>query len=323
MKIVFFDIPEKSWIEKIENLKNEFKDALLISNGDLKEIEDADGIVGGHISSEMISQSKKLKIIFVPWAGVNTLPWETIKKRNIMVSNNHANAKVVAERAIALSLAVMGRIVEYHNDLSRGIWHGFSAGDPQSGFWTSIRGKTCGIIGVGSIGREIAKLAKAFDCKVIGFKKRNVEKVDFVDEITLNLEEAVLKSDIVFVTLPLTPQTRGIINEKIISLMHGKFLVNVSRGPVIDEKALYDGIRTGTLRGAAIDTWYRYPDERNPATLPSSYPIHDFKNVVVSPHVGSLTYESVEEMIDATIENVRSYLKNGKPLDLVDPELMY
>ncbi len=323
MKIVFFDIPQKSWVEKVENLKNEFKDALLIPNGNLEEIKDADGIVSGHISSEMISKSKNLKIIFVPWAGVNTLPWDEIKKRNIMVSNNHGNAKIVAERALALALAVTGRVVEYHNDLSRGIWHGFSAGDPQSAFWTSIRGKTCGIIGVGSIGREIAKLVKAFDCKVIGFKKRNIEKIDFVDEISLNLEEVVSKSDIVFVTLPLTPQTRGIINERIISQMHGKFLINVSRGLVIDERALYDGIRKGILQGAAIDTWYRYPDDRSPATLPSAYPIHDFKNVVISPHVGSLTYEGVEEMIDATIENIRSYLKNGRPLDLVDPELMY
>ncbi|BBJ27455.1 2-hydroxyacid dehydrogenase [Athalassotoga saccharophila] len=323
MKIVFFDIPEKSWVKKIENLKKEFKDALFISNGDLEEIKDADGIVGGHISSEMISKAKNLKVIFVPWAGVNTLPWDEIKKRNVMVSNNHANAKIVAERALALALAVMGRVVEYHNDLSRGIWHGFSAGDPQSAFWTSIRGKTCGIIGVGSIGQEIAKLVKAFDCKVIGFKKRKIEKIDFIDEITLNLEEAVSKSDVIFVTLPLTPQTRGIINEKIISLMIGKFLINVSRGPVIDEKALYEGIRTKTLRGVAIDTWYRYPDEKNIATLPSAYPIHDFKNVVISPHVGSLTYEGVEEMINATIENVRSYLKNGRPLDIVDPELMY
>lgn len=324
MKIVFLDTFEESWTKKIEKLREEFRnDVLMITKKEnIDDIKDADGIVSGYISSEEISAARNLKIIFVPWAGVNTLPWEEIKKRNIMVSNNHANAKIVAERALALAFAVMGRVVEYHKDLQMGIWHGFSAGENEA-FWTSLRGKTCGIIGIGSIGQEIAKLLKAFDCKIIGFKKRRVEKLEFVDEITFDLENLILRSSVIFVALPLTPETHGIINQKIISKMHGKFLINISRGPVIDEKALYDGIKDGILKGAAIDTWYKYPNAQSPVTLPSAYPIHNFRNVVISPHVGSLTIEGVEEMIKATIENVKAYLKTGKPLSIVDIESMY
>jgi phosphoglycerate dehydrogenase-like enzyme len=328
MKIIFMNRLEESWIKKVEMLRDEFSNVEFVVPSNLEEarvsLKIADCVVGDRFSPEEILNAKNLKVIFVPWTGVNGLPWAEIKKRNIIVSNNHANAEVVAERALALTLALMGRIVEYHNDLSKGIWHGFSGGDGESAFWKSLRGKNCGLVGTGSIGREIAKLLKAFDCKTIGFKKqKSHEKIDFIDEITFDLDNLVSKSEVIFIALPLTPQTKGIINHDIISKMKGKFIVNISRGDIIDEKALYDGIKDGILAGAAIDTWYRYPSKETPATLPSSYPIHNFKNVVISPHVGSLTLEGVEGMVDATIDNIRSYLKDGKPLNVTNPELMY
>ncbi|MCL4407027.1 MAG: 2-hydroxyacid dehydrogenase [Thermotogae bacterium] len=328
MKIIFMNRLEEDWIKKVEALKNEFKDVeFIISQNPVeteKMLETADGAVGDRFSPDEISNAKNLKVIFVPWTGVNNLPWKEIKSRKVVVSNNHANAQIVAERAIALTLSLMGRIVEYHNDLAKGIWHGFSGGDAKNAFWTSLRGKSCGIGGMGGIGKEIAKLLKAFDCKTIGFKKQKThEKIDFFDEVTFDLENMISKSDIIFIALPLTPQTKGIINRDIISKMKGKFLVNVSRGDIIDEKALYDGIKDGILAGAAIDTWYRYPSKETPATLPSSYPIHNFKNVVISPHVGSLTVEGVEGMADATIDNIRSYIKTGKPVNVANADLMY
>ncbi len=328
MRIIFMNRLEEDWIKKVESLKREFENVEFIipqnHSEAIKLLETADGVVGDRFLPEEIERAKKLKVIFVPWTGVNNLPWEEIKKRNIIVSNNHANAQIVAERALALTLALMGRIVEYDNDLQKGIWHGFSGGDAKSAFWTSLRGKNCGIAGTGSIGTEIAKLLKAFDCKTIGFRKQKIhEKIDFFDEITFDLEEMVSKSDVVFIALPLTSQTKGIINHDIISKMKDKFLVNISRGDIIDEKSLYDGIKDGILAGAAIDTWYRYPSKDTPATLPSSYPIHNFKNVVISPHVGSLTIEGVESMLNATIDNIRSYIKNGKPLNVANPDLMY
>ncbi len=319
---------EAGWVEKLEALRTEFKDVEFAIPRDhseaLKLLETADGVVGDRFLPCEIEKAKNLKIIFVPWTGVNNLPWEEIRKRNIIVSNNHSNAKIVAERALALTLALMGRVVEYNNDLQKGIWHGFSGGDAESAFWTSLRSKNCGIVGTGGIGKEIAKLLKAFDCKTIGFKKQKVhEKIDFFDEITFDLEETVSKSDVVFIALPLTPQTKGIINHDIISKMKDKILVNVSRGDIIDEKSLYDGLKDGILAGAAIDTWYRYPSKDMPVTLPSSYPIHNFKNVVISPHVGSLTIEGVEGMLNATIENIRSYIKSGEPINVANPDLMY
>lgn len=328
MKIIFMNRLEQEWIKALENLRLEFKNVEFLIPSDQFEfqtiLESADAVVGDRFSSEDILNAKNLKVIFVPWTGVNTLPWKAIKERHIIVSNNHANAEVVAERAIALILSLMGRIVEYHNDLSKGIWHGFSGGDAEGAFWTSLRNKNCGIVGTGSIGREIAKLLKAFNCKTIGFKKQKTsEKIDFIDEITFDLEYLVSKSDAVFIALPLTAQTKGIINQNIISRMEDKFLVNISRGDIIDEKALYDGIKDGILAGAAIDTWYRYPTKALPATLPSAYPIHNFKNVIVSPHVGSLTIEGVEGMIDATIDNIRSYIRDGKPINVANPDLMY
>jgi len=91
--------------------------------------------------------------------------------------------------------------------------------------------------------------------------------------------------------LPLTKETHHLINKEIISQMQGKFLVNVGRGQIIEEEALYYALKNGILAGAAIDTWYLYPDSDHAVQLPSRYPIHTFKNVVISPHVGGFTIE--------------------------------
>ncbi len=328
MKILFTNRLNDMWLSEIYKLRKDFPDVDFVTFKETNHprllLKEAEGVVGGHFSEDEIKSAKNLRIIFVPWTGVNMLPWNVIKNRGIIVTNTHSNAESVAEHAVALCMALMGRIVEYHNDLSKGIWHGFPVKMPSSDFWIPLHSKTCGIVGIGNIGKNIAKILKAFDCHVIGFKKHPTESLpEYTDEVSTSLNDVISRSDIVFIAIPLTPETKGMLSWKVLSKMEGKFLINVSRGEIVDEEALYRSVKEGILAGVAIDTWYQYPSEKENVTLPSKYPIHSFKNVVISPHISGVTKESVYGMIKDTIENIKEYLRTGKALNRVNPDLMY
>ncbi|BBE31848.1 3-phosphoglycerate dehydrogenase [Tepiditoga spiralis] len=321
MIFLFRHILNDYWKTKINYLENKYK--LKIITDENVDISKVDALIGGTISKEELKKAKNLKIIFVPYSGVNILPSNEIIEKKIIVANAKGNGKIVAERAIALALSLLGRIPEFHNDLSRGIWHGFTIGEKPNTSWTSIREKKCGILGTGSIGGYIAKYLKPFECKTIGFKKNINNKVENFDELSNDINYVVNKSDIIFVALPLTEKTRNLISEDILYKMKGKYLINVGRGPIVNEKALYESIKNNILAGAAIDVWYDYPNKENKYKIPSKYPIHTFKNVIVSPHVAGFNEESVRYSIDWTIENIESYINTGKPKNIVDMKEKY
>ena len=269
----------------------------------------------GRFTRELSEKTPNLKITFASWTGVDNIDFRIVRERNLIVANTKSHAKIVAEKAVALVLSLLGRIVEYHNDLKEGIWH-------FGEVWTSIRGKRVCIVGFGGIGQEIARILKAFDCFIIGVK-RHIENIPIklADEIFSSdeLDTALKKSNIVILTLPLTRRTKWIIDEKRMKLLRGKYLVNVGRGELIKEEALYMGLKNGWLKGAAIDTWYLYPSEEQEVTLPSRYPVHRFRNVILFPHVGGTTEEGAKKRAEDIVENIRSYLKTGSPKWSVDP----
>ena len=328
MKIVFMNYLSEYWLSLIEKFEEDFPENEFITYKQVENIrglfEVADVVLTGSVAREEIETAGRLKVIFVPWAGVNALPWALISERQIKVANNHGNAPVVAERALSLSLSLLGRIPEYHEDLKNGIWHGFSVHGGEADYWTSLRGRRCSILGFGSIGRELARLLKAFDCQIVGFKRRLPDVLPpEVDFITDDIDKAIEMGEVLYLLLPLTEDTRGLIDSERLEKMNGKYLINMSRGEIVDERGLYDSLKGGILAGAAIDVWYRYPDKENSTTLPSSYPIHTMKNVVMSPHVGGYTVESQKRMADYTAENLRNYLIKGNLLHEVDPNRKY
>ncbi len=327
MEVVFLNRLSEHWEPGLSELENEFPGVTFTKDSSpehrAKNLKTADAVVTGKITEEEIKNAPNLKIIFVPFTGLNGFPLQLLKKRNVLISNTHANARFVAEKAVALILALLGRVIEYHNGLKQGNW--FRSFD-YSDVWQSIQGKTCGILGYGNIGKNISKLLKAFDCRIIGFKK-NIHKniqMEYVDELTNNLREVIDKSNIVFVCLPLNKETKGLLSEKILSTMKGKYLVNIARGEIIDEDALYNALKDGTLAGAALDVWYKYPAKnQTEPVFPANKPIYELPNVVISPHKASNTKEAIQSMIDDTIENIRLYLSTGKPKNPVEKESMY
>ena len=326
MKIVFRTKLNRFWLEGIEALRREFPDVAFITDEKAidREIEHADALVAGEITISLIEGASNLKIIFVPYAGVDALPLKYIKEMGLRISSVHVNAPFVAERAVAMALSFYGRIISYHEDLKNFRWHGYWAKGTVDDTWDSIQGRGCAIIGTGEIGRHIAKYLKVFDCRVIGFKKRPISgTLEYFDEITLDLDEALEKSELVFITLPLTEETNGLFSAEILAGMKGKFLVNVGRGKIVDEEGLYKALKGGILKGAAIDTWYNYPAKGEDTASPSRYPIHELPNVILSPHLAGFTPQAALWNVEQTIESIRSYITTGRAITEVDPELMY
>ena len=319
MNILFLNKFNDYWKVKYDILKAEFPqiefNAVYDPDKRLDALKNADAVISGRLIESELEQAEKLKVIFVPFTGLNTFPLDLIKRKNIIISNTHANARFVAERAVALALSLLGRVVEFHNDLRQGKWN---RSIEDNDMWTTIQNKTCGIIGLGSIGLEISKFLKAFRCQVIGFKKNPVKNLpENVDEISHDINYVAGKSEILFVSLPSTNETKGIIDSELLMQMKGKYLINVGRGETVNEDGLYNSLKEGILSGAALDVWYNYPGKKTEPVFPANKPFWEMPNVILSPHKSSHTIEAVNAMVDDTVENIRKYILTGTPGNLV------
>jgi len=319
MNILFLNKFNDYWIKKFRDLKYEFPHVnfTAIYNPDERPeaLKHADVVICGRLSKEEIENSPNLKLIIVHFTGTNNFSLETIKQRGIILANTHAQAHVVAEHAVALALTLMGRIIEFHDDLKKGIWNRTIESDDM---WTSLYGKRVGIIGFGYIGKNIALLLKPFNCHITVFKKSKTEdSTGPADEISTDLNYVIGNSDVIFITLPSSESTKNIISKELLMKMHGKYLINVGRGDTVNEEGLYESLKQGILAGAALDVWFKYPGKSEGPVMPAEKPFWELPNVVFSPHKSSHVQEAINAMIDDTIENVRTYIKTGQPANIV------
>ena len=319
MNVLFYSKLNKTWKKELSELKKQFKDANIFTEVNQDILVKADVIVGGLLSEKTIRKAVNLKLIIVPFAGVDHLPMDLLMERGIIAVNSHGNANAVAERALSMILALYGRIVSYHNDLKEGQWHGFWVGKGLNDTWESIRAKNCSIIGAGSIGRSLAAMLKSFDIRVCGYKRNIISGVpDPFDEIVYDLDEAIERSEIIVLALPSTKSTKGLFNSERLKRMSGKVIVNVGRGDLIDEEGLFNSLKNGILKGAAIDCWYNYPKNGDTFGFPSSFPIHNLPNVVLSPHVAGFTAGASKENILEASNNLKSFLLNHRTIRNID-----
>jgi phosphoglycerate dehydrogenase-like enzyme len=315
------------WTTEVDALERKLGPDVEIIRGveaSLAAFQGLDGVVANPLDRSYYESAKALKALFVPFVGVNHLPADLLKDRGVAVYNCHGNAEAVAERSLAMVLAFFGRVIEYHNDLRALEWHGFWVHKGREDFWRSIFRKRCTVLGVGAIGQMTARLLKAFDCRVTGYRRREgVEAPGVFDSVTTDLGKALEGAEIVFVTLPLTDATKGLVGRAQMEAMRGAFLVNVGRGEVVDEESLYNSLKDGTLAGAGIDVWYTYPQGGATKGAPSRFPIHELPNVVLSPHVGGSTMESGEMNIRQTVGNVERWALTGDSVNRVDLAALY
>ncbi|MFP4511100.1 MAG: 2-hydroxyacid dehydrogenase [Spirochaetaceae bacterium] len=331
MKVIWHYHLALEFPEDIERLQADLPDhdiTVVTSREDLPDrLSRADVVVAGPLSSEELALATRMKAHILPYAGANALPLEEYRRRGVLIGNSHGNARVVAERAVALALAVTGRIVEFHNDLAKGTWHRRDNPAQIFDYWTSILGARVTIVGTGAIGTRIASLLAGFKCHITGVRRRPVRTIppelSSFDALTDTLSEGLDGAQLVFLCVPLSPDTRDLIGRSELGYMAGGFLVNVSRGEVVSESDLYHALVSGTIAGAALDTWWQYPAGITSVQKPSTLGFEELPNVVMSPHAASHTLDGKRSQLRQAIENVVSYCTEGRMVYPVDPDTGY
>ncbi len=274
------------------------------------QLLDADTYITGSFKPEQYHH--RLKHIVIPFTGHNRIDIPTLKAHGIKLFNTTVHAPFVAERAVQLMFALLGHIVFYHNNMTHGNWS--NRNNVHRVPWVSIQKKSIGIYGYGRIGQAIHSYLKPFDIEVYIIDRNK----DFPDVNKVkNLTNLVQCSDIVFITAPLSKETEGAFDAQVFSHFQNRYLINVGRGQIIDEKALYNALKENVLKGFASDVWFQYPKQEE-LLYPSQYPIHTLDNVVMTPHCGGLTENSPQMMMEDVCQTLLQIQANNveKSLDL-------
>lgn len=275
--------------------------------------KDADALIINKtvITADMIDEMPKLKYIGLQSTGYNVVDCDYAKKKGIVVSNIPSySTSAVAQLVFAFILQITNQITLHSDAVHNGEW----CKCPDFCFWktplTELDGKTIGILGFGSIGQRVAKIADSFGMKVIAYtphpKNKEFPNVRFED-----FETTMRESDIITCHCPLTEKTEGIINKQSLALMKkSAILINTSRGPVVDDNALADALNSGQIQAAGLDVLrVEPPNEDNPLLTA--------KNCYITPHIAWAGYETRVRLLSILEDNLRAFV-NGTPQNVVN-----
>jgi len=259
-------------------------------------------LLGDRLDRSAIDAGTELRVIANVAVGFDNLDIAYARSKGIVCTNTpDVLTDAVADYTWALILAITRRLGEGERIVRRGEWKGW-AFDFMLG--TSLAGKQLGIVGAGRIGRAVADRASAFGMRVAVHSRR---PVDWPGAEAMSFDRLLATSDVVSLHVPLTPETRKMIDQRALARMkRTAYLVNTTRGPVVDEAALAWALRERLIAGAALDVFEREP-EVHPELLP-------FENVVLAPHLGSATRETRLAMADLAVRNVISVLSGQEAL---------
>ncbi len=255
--------------------------------------------------AEVIERLENTKFINVAFTGFDHVNSKASKDKGIAIANASGYATTaVAELALGLTLDLFRAITKGNDDIRNANFPG-----PFQG--REIKGKTVGIVGTGHIGLETAKLFKAFGANLIGYNRSEKQEAKDLGVELVELDELLQRADIVSVHLPLNDETKHLLNKDKLSLMkESAVMINVARGPIIDDAALADLLNDGKIAGAGIDVFDGEPP------LPADYPLLSAKNAILTPHVGFLSDEAMELRAQIAFENTQAFI-NGKPQNIV------
>ncbi len=280
----------------------------------IREALDADVvIVRVPLPPELFDRATRLRAAVRHGAGLDMIPMEAAAKAGVLVANvPGVNARTVAEYVYFAAMGVLRRFRIIDSDMRQ---KGWLAGRAHTEQGNELGGKTVGIIGMGNIGCHVATIGKkGFGLDIVAYSQRTEGLPEGVR--ILALDELVAQSDIIVVCCPMTPQTRGMINAARIALMKpAAVLVNVARGPIVDDEALIAALRQGRIAGAALDVFATQP-------LSPDHPYLGFDNVIVTPHMAGITEESMMRMGVGAAEETARILSGGLPVNLRNPEVL-
>jgi glyoxylate reductase len=259
------------------------------------------------LTAGQIAISKNLKLIQKCGRGMEGIDVPAAHRRGIpLCCTSGANSQATAELAVALMLAVYRRLCDVHSALKDGRWLKFEVRLTSH----ELHGKTVGLLGIGNVGRSVARIAGAgFGCNVLYNSHRRLgpEVEEELHMAYLPMDELLRRSDIVSLHLPLTPKTRGSIGARELALMRAtSVLINTSRGPIVDEPALADALRRGTIAAAGLDVFEKEPPEPD-------NPLLKLDNVVLSAHCGGGTLETMTRVFQRAFRNIQR-VERGEPL---------
>jgi len=283
----------------------------------LRKIRDCDALVSllsDKIDDGVLGSSNNLKIVANYAVGYDNIDIDSARKRKIMVTNTPGVlTNATSEIAFSLLIVLTRRIIEADRFTREGKFTGW---DPMSFLGDELKGKTLGIIGLGRIGQDMSAKCKAFGMKIIYHNRKPVdqETETRLSATYTSLDYLLQASDVISIHTPLTDKTYHLMEKEAFRLMKtGGYLINASRGEVIDEKALVNALRTGEIKGAGLDV-YEFEPEITRELL-------GMNNVVLLPHIGSATRETRNRMSEMVARNVVAALEGEKPTNLV-PELL-
>jgi D-3-phosphoglycerate dehydrogenase len=266
-------------------------------------IAGVDGYIAGLdiIDRAALEKADRLKVIARYGVGVDQVDLEAAREKGIIVTNTPgANSVSVAELALGLMLALARQIPEAVQSVQQGKWPRYAG--------VSLEGKTVGILGLGAIGKQLARRLAGFDCTILAYDPFADE--NFVEEYRIELapvDMLIARSDFVSLHLPLLPETRGLVNDAFLARMKkGAFLINTTRGEVIDEAALLRALESGHLRGVGLDAFTVEPPE-------TSNPLLHLPQVIATPHLGAQTDGATSNMGWFAMRDCLAVLRGEEP----------
>lgn len=309
--IITHDIDQK-YIKEIKQIIPEWE---VLAGKDpslwMGHLDDAEIIAGWkkEIKEHSFNAESKLKWLQTWSAGINSLPLQELESGNIRITSaNGVHAYPISETIFALMLGLTRKIDQYVKNQQSKTWH-------HSDLKLEIHGKTLGIIGVGAIGKETAKIAKAFGMTVLGVRNSSKSE-EFVDEMFTSdqLSDVLPQCDYVVVTLPLTKETFHLFGAEEFKLMKNtSFLINIGRGELLAEEDLIIALLEKQIAGAGLDVFEKEP-------LSENSPLWEMDNVIITPHTaGSTEHYDRRVLKDIFIPNLKSYVKGESlPINLID-----
>lgn len=322
MKIAFFEV--NSWEKEIitkwaRELKADFFEKEVEETiEEAKKYEVISSFIYSDFSKKTLQKLPKLKMIATRSTGTDHIDLDFCQKKRIkVVSVPHYGENTVAEHTFALILALSRRLSESIERVRQGSF------SPSGLTGFDLAGKTIAVIGVGSIGKYVVKIANGFDMRVIGTARQpNPKLAKELNFEYFNLEECLRKSNFVSLHVPLTKETFHLINRRNIKLMKkGSFLINTSRGPVVETEAILWGLEQGILAGAGLDVLEEeealdrpgklfdpYLSKDDLKELVAAHILRERPNVIITPHNAFNTKEAIERIVKTTADNIRAFL---------------
>jgi glyoxylate reductase len=275
----------------------------------LEHLPEAEGIVSmliDRIDDALLGRAPRLRVVSNYAVGYDNIDVPACTRRRIPVGNTPGVlTDATADLAMTLLLTCGRGTMKAAADARGGLWRAWT---PTGWLGADLRGATLGIIGMGKIGRAVAERAKGFGLNIIYFKPNRDPEIESMPGIRYRTLDGLLReSDFISLHCPLTPQTRGLIDEEALRKMkRNVILVNTSRGPVVVTEALVRALREGWIAGAGLDV-------TDPEPLPTVHPLYDLPNCLVTPHIGSATHGTRRRMAEMACENLLAGLE-GRPL---------